>query len=273
MREPWKSPVEKKSFISVFANYSQVAMRGKYGLLAGFMSLFLLFGAYGCERKEKEPEARPAYQVVETGENEYRVQSFVDPPPKVSIETVPWGNSTGTEARISVEVVDNKAGNSGIDEVVVYEDGKPIKNYQLDGKIRKFSDTIRVYSFVEGNRSYKAIATDLAGQTSEANRIMHFSGEVNDLPPRIQRFILTESGFDFGIYDPGEKSGIKEVTLFEDDKPLHVWENPGFSGAGFYIPDGRVGTHEYKLQVGDIGGHVTTSDIIEVDYGKSAPLN
>lgn len=272
MREPWKSPGEKKAFISVSTNDSQVAMKGKYGLLAGLTSIFLLFGGSGCETKEKEPEEpRPAYHVVEMGNNEYSVLSSEDPPPKVTIETEPWGNSTGTAATLYVSVVDNKAGNSGIKEVAVWEDCELIKIYELDGKIRKFGEDIKVYHFDEGVRSYEVIATDMARQESRAYTNIYFSGEINDLPPRIQNFVFDESGFDFNIYDPGERSGIREVTLLEDDKPLHVWENPTFSGAGVSIPDGRVGIHKYQLEATDIGGHTTSSDIITLNYGRGAP--
>lgn len=276
MREPWKSPSEKKAFIYVFTNDFQVAMKGKYGLIAGLMSLFLLLGVYGCDRKEKGAEAappRPAYHVVETGENEYRVQSFSDPPPKVSIETEPWGDSTGTEARIRVYVVDSKVGNSGISEVQVYDDCDLIGDYKPDDKIRKFSDIIPVKHYEEGERSFYVIATDVEGQKSEAYKNLYFSGEVDDQPPRIQRFDFSENGFDIGIYDPGENSGIAEVILLEGDKPLYIWENPTFSGTGVPIPDGREGTHEYSVQVKDIGDHVVESEKITVNYGTSDPLN
>lgn len=247
-------------------------MRGRYGLIAGLTSLFLLLGAYGCDRKEKEPDApQLAYQVLETGDNEYSVQSSPDPPPKVTIETFPPGDSTGTKAILYVDIVDNKTGKSGIDEVVVFEDCEVYRKYDFNGTIREFDKDIVVYHFNEGEHYYEVIATDMAGQVSSAYENIRFSGKVNDLPPVISQFILTESGFDFDLYDPGERSGIREVTLLEDDEPLHVWENPKFSGSGYHIPDGREGTHAYKLKVKDIGEHETTSDTITLNYGKSAP--
>ncbi len=247
-------------------------MTGKYGLLAGLTSLFLLLGAYGCDTKEKEPDApRQAYSVTETGDNEYRVQSFVDPPPKVTIETEPWGNSTGTEATIRLDVVDNKAGNSGLSEIQVYDDCDLIRNYKPDGKIRKFFDRIHVYHDEEGEHSFYVMATDVEGQTSEAYKNMYFSGKVNDLPPRIQQFDFSENGFDIGVYDPGENSGIAEVILLEDNEPLYRWENPTFSGTGVSIPDGREGTHVYFVQLKDIGGHVVESEKKTLHFGKSAP--
>lgn len=245
-------------------------MRGKLGLLTGLTSLFLMFGAYGCDEKEQEPEARPAYHVVETGENEYRVEAPKDPPPKISIVFEPFWDSVGTEARVRVMVNDPKQGNSGITDIKVYDDCDLIGDYKPEGKIRTFFDKIPVEHHEEGDRSFYVMATDLAGQTSEANKNLYFSGEVIDLPPRIQRFVLDEGGFEFDIYDPGERSGFMKVTLREDGLPLQVWDKPTFSGSGAPMPDGRTGTHVYTLEAEDIGGHITTSDIT-VNYGRGAP--
>ncbi len=244
-------------------------MKGAYRLLTGLLSLFLLVGIYGCDRKEEAADVAPRNYVTATGKNEYRVESFLDPPPRVSIDTEPR-DSTGTEAIIKVKVTDKTGINAGIREVVVYQDCDEIARLKpKKWDLRDFYDEIHVKNLKEGEHFYLAAGTDLGGQTSYDDTSLNSSGRVNDQPPRIQDFRLSDKGFEIGFYDPPENAGISSVILFEikgeKKTPLHTWDNPMASHITSPLPFGREGTFEYVLQVIDVGENIKEKSL-EVEY-------
>jgi hypothetical protein len=245
-------------------------MKGTYRTLIWLLSTFLLLGAYGCrDRKEEAKDVAPVHYVTATGKGEYRVDSSLDPPPRVSIDTNPR-DSTGTEAIIKVHVTDKTGIDAGISEVVVYQDCDEIARLKpKKWDLRDFYDEIHVKNLEEGEHFFLAAGTDLGKQTSYDETYLYSSGRVNDQPPRVQEFNLTGDGwFNLRIYDPPENAGIVKATVFEingdDIKPLYSWDYPHFSGAKYPLPDGRSGTREYFLQLEDRGNNVTESEKLKV---------
>jgi len=245
-------------------------MKGTYRAITGLLSFLLLFGTYGCrDKKQGAPErVHPDYQAVSVGKNEYRVRTFKDLPPSVSIESSPEA-PVGVGADIYVRARD-RGNNAGINEVVVYEDGNEIGIYKPDPRCGGdwVDERIPICHWVGGERSYHAEATDRGGQKTQSRTIkLNFSGKIIDPPPTV-RFQLTGNGFfKISPHDYGDRCGIKRVTLFEDNETtIYSRGDVQYSTASFPLPAGRTGKHNYVVEVEDNGGQVTRSQEISVDF-------